>query len=272
MSFDKEYKKIIRMCLKGTLRPTRDVPAFSVIGITIRHDMELGFPATTLRKLPFQSVCVETDFYLKGLTNKKWLLDRGCNFWKYWNSPTSDTTDDLGPIYGYEWRNWGIDYKLKQGKGIDQLKKLILEIKRNPESKRLIVSAWNPLNLEHCSIPACPFAFQILKYGDKLNMIFYQRSVDVCLGLPNDFAQYALLLQLICNETDYTTGEVIGMFGQAELYENHIENAKKMLKRKISKYPTLGMDRSINLSNFNYTDPTLTNYKHHKQLNFKISV
>ena len=116
MSFDKEYKRVIEMCLKGALRPTRDISAFSVPGVTIRHDMSLGFPATTLRKLPFRSVSVETDFYLKGLTDKRWLEDRGCNFWKYWNSPTSDDKNDLGPIYGFEWRNWGLDYENKSDK------------------------------------------------------------------------------------------------------------------------------------------------------------
>lgn len=272
MSFDKEYKKLIKTCLSGTLRPTRDVPAYSVLGVAIRHDMSLGFPATTLRKLPFKSVSVETDFYLKGLTDKQWLEDRGCKFWSHWHSPTSNDENDLGPIYGYEWRNWGSDYKNKSHKGIDQLKNLIKEIKHNPESKRMVVTQWNPSNIEHCSIPPCPFAFQILKYGNKLNMIFYQRSVDVCLGLPNDFAQYALLLQLICNETDYIPGEVVGMFGQAELYKNHIENATEILQRETKKYPKLILKKNIYLDNFNYYDVGLENYEPHKKLNFKISV
>jgi thymidylate synthase len=272
MSFDKEYKKIIQQCIAGTLRPTRDIPAFSILGVTISHDMSLGFPATTLRKLPFKSVTVETDFYLKGLTDKKWLQDRGCNFWNHWSSPTSDDENDLGPIYGYEWRNWGNNYRNDSGKGLDQLKNLINDIKTNPESKRLVVTQWNRANMEHCSIPPCPFAFQILKYGNKLNMIFYQRSVDVCLGLPNDFAQHALLLQLICNETKYLPGEVIGMFGQAELYENHIKNAKELLKRDIKKYPQLKINTETNMDNFNFQDVYLENYKHHNSLNFKISV
>jgi thymidylate synthase len=272
MSFDKEYKKLIEQCLEGTLRPTRGVPAFSILGVTIRHDMSLGFPATTLRALPFKSVAIETDFYLKGLTDKKWLKDRGCNFWSHWSSPTSDDEHDLGPIYGFEWRNWGKKYRNESSVGIDQLKNLISEIKTNPESKRLVVTQWNPTNMEHCSIPPCPFAFQILKYGNTLNMVFYQRSVDVCLGLPNDFAQYALLLQLICNQTGYIPGEVVGMFGQAELYENHLENAKELLKRDIKKYPQLIIDTKINMNNFNYLDASLEDYQHHKKLNFKISV
>ncbi len=272
MNFDTEYKKIIQQCLGGELRLTRDVPAYSVLAVTLRHDMSLGFPATTLRKLPFRSVAVETDFYLKGLTDKKWLQDRGCKFWDHWSSPTSNDDSDLGPIYGFEWRNWGRDYRGVEAKGVDQLKKLIHEIKINPDSKRLVVSQWNPANMEHCSIPPCPFAFQILKYGNKLNMIFYQRSVDVCLGLPNDFAQYALLLELICAETGYVPGEVIAMFGQAELYENHIGNAKEMLKRGEKKPPKLTLPTGANLDSFNYFDAILQEYDHHDQLTFKISV
>lgn len=149
-----------------------------------------------MRKLPFKYVCIETDFYLKGLTDKRWLQKRGCKFWDYWKSPTANNDYDLGPIYGYEWLNWGKEYRDKDSKkGINQLKWLISEIKHNSDSKRLLVTQWNPTNNKHCSIPPCPFAFQILKYGDKLNLVFYQRSVDVCLGLPNDFAQYALYIK-----------------------------------------------------------------------------
>jgi thymidylate synthase len=225
--------------------------------------------------MPQKSMRVETEFYLKGYTDKKWLTDRGCHFWDQWQSNQSENPNDLGPTYGFEWRNFGADYKGigdYTDQGVDQIKLLIEKIKENPESKRLVVSQWNPKDIDQQSIPPCPFAFQILKYGDELCLIFYQRSADVCLGLPNDFAQHALLLHLICLETGYEEGKVIGMFGQVELYENHIEGAKKLLEVENSSYPAAITESFTGILNWKFTDTTFTNYQHGEKINFPIAI
>jgi thymidylate synthase len=245
------------------------------MGKTIEHDMKLGFPLSTLRQMPQKSMRVETEFYLKGYTDKKWLTDRGCHFWDQWQGNQSEDSNDLGPTYGFEWRNFGADYKGigdYTGQGIDQIKTLIEKIKKDPESKRLVVSQWNPKDIDQQSIPPCPFAFQILKYGDELSLIFYQRSADICLGLPNDFAQHALLLHLICLETGYKEGKVIGMFGQVELYENHIDGARKLLEVESFDYSTALTKNFTGVLNWKFTDTTFINYQHGEKINFPIAI
>lgn len=276
-NFDKQYKKIIKDCLEvGFLRPTRSgIPAYSLIGSVISHDMKEGFPLSTLRKMPQKSMRVETEFYLKGYTDKKWLQDRGCHFWDYWSNRTSDDENDLGPTYGFEWRHFGADYKGigdYTGQGVDQIKWVIEKLKKYPENKRLVVSQWNPKDIDQQAIPPCPFAFQLLKHGEELNLIFYQRSADVCLGLPNDFAQHALLLELFCKEVGYKPGKVIGMFGQVELYENHIDGAKELIKRRSKKLPQLSTEKFKTIFDWSYEDTQVINYKSGEAIKFPIAV
>lgn len=276
-NFDTQYKEILKECLEeGTLRPTRSgISAYSIIGKTIEHDMSLGFPLSTLRQMPQKSIRVETEFYLKGYTDKKWLQNRGCHFWDYWQSKNSLDQNDLGPTYGFEWRNFGADYKgidTHEGKGVDQIKWVLEELKKDPESKRLIVSQWNPKDIDQQPIPPCPFAFQLLKYGEKLNLIFYQRSADACLGLPNDFAQHALLLHLFCKETGCNEGKVIGMFGQIELYENHIDGAKELMKRESEALSEAVTERFSSIVDWSYEDTNFINYNSHEKISFPIAV
>lgn len=276
-NFDTQYKEIIQECLEdGFLRPTRSgIPAYSLIGKTISHDMKLGFPLCTLRQMPQKGMRVETEFYLKGYTDKKWLTDRGCHFWDYWQNRKSDNPNDLGPTYGFEWRNFGAEYKgigNYEGQGIDQIKWVLEKLRKYPENKRLVVSQWNPKDIDQQAIPPCPFAFQLLKHGDELNIIFYQRSADVCLGLPNDFAQHALLLHLFCLETGYKPGKVVGMFGQVELYENHIEGANKLLTIKPLTCPTAETKNFTTIFDWKFEDTTFINYQHGEKISFPIAI
>jgi thymidylate synthase len=276
-NFDTQYKEIIKECLEdGFLRPTRSgIPAYSLLGKTIVHDMNLGFPLCTLRQMPQKSMRVETEFYLKGYTDKKWLTDRGCHFWDYWQNRQSNDPNDLGFIYGFEWRNFGAEYKgigNYEGQGIDQIKWVLEKLRKYPENKRLVVSQWNPKDVDQQAIPPCPFAFQLLKHGDELNIIFYQRSADVCLGLPNDFAQHALLLHLFCLETGYKPGKVIGMFGQVELYENHIEGAKELLQREILPNSIVLTEDFTTIFDWSFEDTKFVNYQHGEKVHFPIAV
>ena len=276
-TFDTQYKKIVSDCLDyGFLRPTRSgIPAYSLIGATITHDMKEGFPLVTLRKMPQKSMRVETEFYLKGYTDKSWLTERGCHFWDYWKNRQSGDENDLGPTYGFEWRHFGADYKGiddYQGQGIDQIKWVLEKLKKYPENKRLVVSQWNPKDIDQQAIPPCPFAFQLLKHGDELNLIFYQRSADVCLGLPNDFAQHALLLHLFCLETGYRPGKVVGMFGQVELYENHIDGAKELLTREPKQLPEIFTEEFTSIFDWEFADSEFINYEHGETIKFPIAI
>lgn len=276
-NFDKQYKKIIKDCLEnGFLRPTRSgISAHSLLGVTIIHDMKEGFPLSTLRKMPQKSMRVETEFYLKGYTDKKWLTDRGCHFWDYWFNRQTADENDLGPTYGFEWRHFGAEYKGVgdyTGQGIDQIKWVIEQLKKYPENKRLVVSQWNPKDVDQQAIPPCPFAFQLLKHGEELNLIFYQRSADVCLGLPNDFAQHALLLELFCKEVGHKPGKVIGMFGQVELYESHVDGARELVKRRIKKLPLVVTQNFKSITDWSYEDTQFINYKSGEVIKFPIAI
>lgn len=276
-NFDSQYKEIIKECLEdGFLRPTRSgIPAYSLLGKTILHDMNLGFPLSTLRQMPQKSMRVETEFYIKGYTDKKWLTDRGCHFWDYWQNRQSTDLNDLGPTYGFEWRHFGAEYKgigNYEGQGVDQIKWVLGKLRKYPENKRLVVSQWNPKDIDQQAIPPCPFAFQLLKHGDELNIIFYQRSADVCIGLPNDFAQHALLLHLFCLETGYKPGKVVGMFGQIELYENHLEGARELLVRESFPYPIVETQNFTNIFEWSFEDTKFLNYQHGEKLYFPIAV
>lgn len=276
-SFDEQYKKLIKQCLEdGFLRPTRaGIPAYSILGATITHSMREGFPLLTLRKMPQKSMRVETEFYLKGYTDKSWLTERGCHFWDHWQSKKSDNSNDLGPTYGFEWRHFGADYTGigdYEGQGIDQIKWVIEKLKKYPENKRLVVSQWNPQDIDQQAIPPCPFAFQLLKHGNELNLIFYQRSGDVCIGLPNDFAQHALLLHLFCKEVGYEEGKVIGMFGQVELYENHLEGARELLLRESFILPRVETKNFTSIIDWSYEDTEFIDYQCGEKISFPISV
>lgn len=276
-SFDTQYKKIIEHCINdGFLRPTRSgTSAYSIMGTTITHNMKEGFPLVTLRKMPQKGMRVETEFYIKGYTDKSWLTERGCHFWDDFQSKTPDNPNDLGPTYGFEWRHFGADYRGvgdHGNQGIDQIKWVVEQLKQNPESKRLIVSQWNPKDIDRQVIPPCPFAFQLLKYGNELNLTFYQRSGDVCLGLPNDFAQHALLLHLFCKETGYQEGKVIGMFGQIELYENHLDGAKELLTRDSFSLPAVQTQEFTTIFDWSYDDTKFLDYQYGEKIDFPISI
>lgn len=276
-NFDIQYKQVLNEILEeGFLRPTRTgIPAYSLMGKTLEHDMENGFPLSSLRQMPEKSMRVETEFYLKGYTDKQWLIDRGCHFWDHWSSKKSDNKNDLGPTYGFEWRNFGAEYKGigdYEGQGKDQIKWVLEELKKDPESKRLIVSQWNPKDIDQQAIPPCPFAFQLIKYGEKLNLIFYQRSGDICLGVPNDFAQHALLLHLFCLETGYKEGKITGVFGQVELYENHVEGAKKLIKRESEKCPNIVTNNFKSIFDWSYKDTEFKDYSFGEKISFPIAI
>jgi len=216
---DKDYinllLKIINEGIKCTNRTGVDTLAIS--GHMIEHDMSKGFPILTIKKVLFDVLATELEGFIKGITRKEWFQERGCNIWDLWHNPKSDDHNDLGPIYGYQWRNFNSD-------GLDQFKVIIDCLKENSDSRRLICSAWNPNALPTQALPPCHVMWQVCRYGDKLDLCWYQRSVDTPLGLPFNIASYGLLLELICKEVNLKPGKLIGFLNNVHIYENQNES------------------------------------------------
>ncbi|MEK6857792.1 MAG: thymidylate synthase, partial [Nanoarchaeota archaeon] len=202
----------------------------SVFGVKFEHDMEKGFPAVTTKKIFFRSLLVELEFFIKGYTDKRWLQERKCTIWDEWANPQKTPyghdleslvkmkdESDLGPIYGFQWRHYGANYEGVfsdyEGKGVDQLKEVIKLIKNKPDDRRMIVTAWNPMQMDQMALPACHYGFQCYVGDGKLNLAWNQRSVDTMLGLPFNIASYAMLLHLIAKETNLKEGKLVGFLG-----------------------------------------------------------
>lgn len=195
----------------------------SVFGRQIRFDLAQGFPLLTTKKLHLKSIVVELLWFLKGETNVSWLQERGVSIWDEW----ADENGELGPVYGKQWRSWATP----DGRSIDQIKRVVDEIKLNPDSRRLVVSAWNPADVDKMALPPCHCLFQFSVVRNRLHCQLYQRSADVFLGVPFNIASYALLTQLIARATSLEPGEFIHTFGDLHLYDNHYEQALTQLKR-----------------------------------------
>lgn len=273
-----QYKQLLsRVLANGYSQQNRTgIDAIGLLGQVITHDMKYGFPLMTLRRLPERSMRVETEFYLRGYTDRRWLTDRGCHFWDSWR-PYTDDPNDLGPTYGFAWRHWGAHYgglSDYSGKGKDQLKEALNGLKNDPYSRQMVISQWNADYLKQQALVPCIFSFQLINHGGKLNLIFYQRSCDLCIGFPNDFAQFALILHLFAKELDLEAGKVIGMLGLAEVYQNHVEGALEMItKRTMDRgLPSVSTANFSGILNWSFKDTGFYNYNPHEKIKFDIAV
>lgn len=240
-------------------------------GYMLVHDMKDGFPLLTTKKMGIRNIASELEMFIKGITSKKFLQDRKNHIWDEWCNPKKvpygndeetkakmAAEDDLGPIYGAQWVNFNGDSE----KG-NQLKNVIETIKKDPTSRRLIVSAWNPLQLDQMALPPCHLGFELLCYPEQgtMDIIWAQRSCDSFLGVPYDLASYALLLTLICKETGYKPGKVLGMLGNCHIYENHLDVVKEQLTRTPHKLPTIEIENFTSIWDWKYSDVKLLNYE-----------
>jgi thymidylate synthase len=224
-----------------------------VFGRQMRFDLSEGFPLVTTKKLHVRSIIVELLWFLRGETNVKWLQERGVSIWDEWAGPDGD----LGPVYGKQWRSWAAP----DGRTIDQIAWVRDEIIQNPNSRRLVVSAWNPAEVDRMALPPCHCLFQFFVANGKLSCQLYQRSADVFLGVPFNIASYALLTILMAKATKLEPGEFVHSFGDVHLYANHFEQARLQLQRKPKTLPTLMLNPSkSDLFGWDYEDFTLTNY------------
>lgn len=225
----------------------------SVFGYQMRFNLADGFPVLTTKKLHLRSIIYELLWFLRGDTNIGYLHEHNVSIWDEW----ADADGNLGPVYGYQWRSW----PAPDGRHIDQISNLLQQIKHNPDSRRLIVSAWNPALVDEMALPPCHALFQFYVVNGKLSCQLYQRSADIFLGVPFNIASYALLTMMIAQVCDLEPGEFIHTLGDAHLYSNHFEQAKLQLSRTPKKLPQMHLNPDVkDLFSFQFEDFTLTDY------------
>jgi thymidylate synthase len=389
----KEYLDIVdKILTEGEYNPNRTgIGAYTIAGAMFQHDMSKGFPLLTTKKMPFKTMAVELEFFIKGLTDKKWLQDRKCYIWDEWassdiilddlqntymgygsgdvvqlspeenmgvvlsrmwnnyrkeyrnekgeimltpkmisaiedikssgyfkypekmfldhpidffadhrKSPSLDGTlakkwdeelinkivkigqlmgRDLGPIYGWQWRHFGAEYGRYDndytGRGIDQLDNLVEKLEKNPNDRRMIVTAWNPKDIIKMGLPACHYGFQVTVINDKINLLWNQRSVDTMLGLPFNIASYGLLLHLLAKQSGFKEGKLTGFLADVHIYENQVEGAKEQMTRSTYKYklPTITTDNFKSIFDWEYKDSKIDNYESYPKIDFgKVAV
>lgn len=237
----------------------------SVFGYQMRFNLEDGFPAVTTKKLHLKSIIHELLWFLTGETNIRYLTENGVSIWNEW----ADENGNLGPVYGSQWRSW----KGADGKTVDQIKQVIDQIKKNPDSRRLIVSAWNVAEIENMALPPCHAFFQFYVADGKLSCQLYQRSADIFLGVPFNIASYALLTMMVAQVCDLKPGEFIHTFGDAHLYMNHMEQANLQLSRSPRPLPKMKINPAVkDIFSFKFEDFELTEYDPHPHIKAPVAV
>ena len=237
----------------------------SVFGYQMRFDLSAGFPMVTTKKLHLKSIVHELLWFLKGDTNIAYLKENGVRIWDEW----ADENGNLGPVYGYQWRSW----PAPQGGSIDQISKLINQIKSNPNSRRLMVSAWNPAMVDDMALPPCHALFQFYVANNKLSCQLYQRSADCFLGVPFNIASYALLTLMVAQVCDLEPGEFVHTFGDAHIYTNHFDQVKELLSRTPRPLPEMKINPEVkDIFGFTYGDFELVSYDPHPHIKAPVAV
>ncbi len=263
----KQYLDLLDHILKdGVVKEDRTgTGTISVFGYQMRFNLKEGFPLLTTKKLHLKSIIYELLWFLRGDTNVNFLQEHGVRIWNEW----ADENGELGPVYGSQWRNW----RAADGRTVDQIEQVIEQIKTNPTSRRLIVSAWNVGEIDKMALPPCHAFFQFYIANGELSCQLYQRSADVFLGVPFNIASYALLTMMVAHVCEYKPGEFVHTLGDAHLYLNHLEQAKVQLSRQPYPLPTMRINPGvISIFDYKYEDFELVNYQAHPHIRAEISV
>ncbi|WP_027409774.1 thymidylate synthase [Anoxybacillus tepidamans] len=263
----KQYLQLLEDILENGVRKDdrTGVGTLSVFGRQLRFDLQKGFPLLTTKKLHIRSIIYELLWFLSGNTNVRYLQENGVTIWDEW----ADENGELGPVYGAQWRSW----KGADGKTIDQISEVIEQIKTNPNSRRLLVSAWNVAEIDKMKLPPCHYAFQFYVADGKLSCMWQQRSVDTFLGLPFNIASYALLTHMIAQQCDLEVGELIFTGGDVHLYTNHIEQAKLQLSREPRPLPKLVIKRKpASIFEYQFEDFEIVDYDPHPHIKATVAV
>lgn len=263
----KQYLDLLKHTLNEGVEKTdrTGTGTISIFGHQSRYNLAEGFPLLTTKKLHLKSIIYELLWFLSGDTNVKYLQDHGVRIWNEW----ADENGNLGPIYGYQWRSWP-DYK---GGHIDQIKETINTLKNNPDSRRIIVSAWNVADIPNMKLPPCHAFFQFYVANGKLSLQLYQRSADIFLGVPFNIASYALLLKMMAQVTGLQEGEFVHTLGDAHIYTNHLEQVKLQLTREPRPLPKMKINPDVkNLFDFEYEDFQLEDYDPHPHIKGDVAI
>jgi thymidylate synthase len=263
---ERQYLALLEEILStGVERGDRTgVGTLSVFGRQMRFDLADGFPLLTTKKVYFRSILVELLWFLRGETNVRWLQERGCSIWDEW----ADENGDLGPVYGRQWRSWAAP----DGRVIDQIAGVQRSLRENPNSRRHIVSAWNPADVDDMALPPCHCLFQFYVADGRLSCQLYQRAADMFLGVPFNIASYALLTMMMAQATGLKPGEFVHTLGDAHLYLNHLDQAKRQLAREPLPFPTVRLAPRTDIFAFEEADVTLVDYQAHKPIKAPIAV
>ena len=290
------YLDIVRRTLDGAWKENRTgIRTLAVPFVHFEHDMQYGFPLLTTKKMAIKAMAVELEGFIKGITSKKWYQDRGCRIWNEWANPikvadsrieyalnnefwiqrfAQQKIDDLGPIYGYQWRRFNQAYDENDNgctQQYDQLKYVVDTLKTNPNDRRMVVSAWNPIQMSRMALPACHVLWMVTVINDRLHLHWTQRSCDLMLGVPFNIASYGLLQMLLCEESGLKPGKLSGLLGDCHIYENQIDGAKEQLTREPMRLPTINVnntDKKFDIFNWEASDLLVENYTSHPKIDF----
>jgi len=263
----RQYHDLLRLVLEqGTFKPDRTgTGTYSVFGAQSRYRLSEGFPLVTTKKVHLKSIIIELLWFLRGETNVRWLQERGVTIWNEW----ADADGNLGRVYGAQWTDWrGAD-----GRSVNQIDNVVAQIRRNPDSRRLIVSAWNPSEVEAMALPPCHTLFQFYVSEGRLSCQLYQRSADLFLGVPFNIASYALLTLMVAQVTGLQPGDFVHTFGDLHIYSNHLDQVKLQLSREPRALPTMTLNpERRELKDFVYEDFTLAGYDPHPPIKGAVAV
>jgi thymidylate synthase len=263
---DRQYEDLLRHVLEnGTPKSDRTgTGTRSVFGHQLRFPLDRAFPLITTKRVHFRSVAVELLWFLRGDSNARWLQERGVKIWDEW----ADETGDLGPVYGVQWRSW----PTPDGQHIDQIEQVLTTLRTNPDSRRMIVSAWNVAELDKMALAPCHAMFQFYVADGRLSCQLYQRSADLFLGVPFNIASYALLTHMVAQQVGLEVGDFIWTGGDCHIYDNHVEQVTEQLSREVLAFPQIKIDAAQSLYDYEFEQFQLVNYEHHPAIKAPVAV
>jgi thymidylate synthase len=263
---DTQYEELLRLVLEsGAAKTDRTgTGTRSLFGHQLRYDLTQGFPLITTKRVHLKSIVYELLWFLRGDSNVGWLREHGVSIWDEW----ADADGDLGPVYGVQWRSW----PAPDGRHIDQISEVLTTLRDNPDSRRMIVSAWNVADLDAMALAPCHALFQFYVADGKLSCQLYQRSADLFLGVPFNIASYALLTHMVAQQVDLEPGDFIWTGGDCHIYDNHVEQVAEQLSRTPFAFPELRLRRAPSLFGYDYSDVEIVGYQHHPAIKAPVAV
>ena len=265
-TIDSQYEDLLRLVLAdGAVKSDRTgTGTRSIFGHQLRYDLSAGFPLITTKRVHFKSVAVELLWFLRGESNVRWLQEQGVTIWDEW----ADADGELGPVYGVQWRSW----PTPDGRHIDQIAGVLDQLRANPDSRRLIVSAWNVGEIEHMALPPCHAFFQFYVADGKLSCQLYQRSADLFLGVPFNIASYALLTHMMAAQVGLGVGDFVWTGGDCHIYDNHVEQVQQQLSREPYPFPQLTLGEAASVFDYRFEDFEVVGYEHHPAIKAPVAV